>query len=404
MKKLLILFLPAAFIIACNGNDEKAHTPADVKSFSSPAGDSSSLPYLFTDESGVTHLSWVEHKGANAVLKFSSLANDQWSDPVTIASGGNWFVNWADYPSICADGKGNAIAHYLEQSDSGKFAYDVKYVVSPDKGRTWGAPRILNDDGKLAEHGFVSIMPYKDDFFVAWLDGRNTAMEAEHAGHDGHQGQMTLRGAILDKKGNKIDEWELDDKVCDCCQTSVAVINNGPVVVYRDRSDVEIRDMSIVRYVNHNWTAPKVIYPDNWKIAGCPVNGPRVDALGNNLAIAWFSMADKKGEVKLIFSGDGGATFSKPVVVGEGNAIGRVDVVMVDKNTAMVSWMEGSAVKAVKIKSDGTRESSIMIASSSKSRSSGFPQMTKSGNKLIFAWTDDNMKIIRIASLSTKED
>ena len=94
-----------------------------------------------------------------------------------------------------------------------------------------------------------------------------------------------------------------------------------PVVVYRDRSDEEIRDMSIVRYVNESWTSPKTIHADNWQIKACPVNGPRADAIGNNLAIAWFSMKDKKGEVKVVFSNDGGATFEEPIRIDEGNQL-----------------------------------------------------------------------------------
>jgi hypothetical protein len=224
-------------------------------------------------------------------------------------------------------------------------------------------------------------------------------MEGMEGHHEGHHGEMTLRGAILDTKGNKTNEWELDGRVCDCCQTSVAVTDNGPVVVYRDRSADEIRDMSLVRYVNDKWTEPKTIYADNWNIKGCPVNGPQISANGNNLAIAWFSMKDKTGEVKIVFSKDGGETFSQPVRIDEGKAIGRVDVVMLDAATAMVSWMEGADIKAVKVHADGTKGNSIMIASSSDKRSSGFPQMTRSGNKVIFAWTDDKKKTIRTASV-----
>ncbi len=62
--------------------------------------------------------------------------------------------------------------------------------------------------------------------------------------------EMTIRGAIIDKQGNKSGEWELDNRVCDCCQTSTAITANGPIVVYRDRSDEEIRDISIVRLIN----------------------------------------------------------------------------------------------------------------------------------------------------------
>jgi hypothetical protein len=119
-----------------------------------------------------------------------------------------------------------------------------------------------------------------------------------------------------------------------------------------------------------------------------------------HLAIAWFSMPDKNGQVNVIFSEDGGTTFKKPIRIDEGNPIGRVDVVMLDEKTAMVSWMEGTVIKAVKVTADGTKQSSIQIASSSESRSSGFPQMTRSGKRLIFAWTDDKEKTVRMASLA----
>lgn len=243
------------------------------------------------------------------------------------------------------------------------------------------------------------MIPYEDNYFISWLDGRNAVME-NTGGHDGgHHGQMTIRGAIVDKKGKKSAEWELDNRVCDCCQTSAAITANGPVVVYRDRSEEEIRDISIVRFVNGNWTSPMPIFSDNWKIDGCPVNGPRADARGYNLVVAWFSSPEEKAQVNIVFSTDGGATFGTPIRIDDGQGIGRVDVVMLDDKSAMVSWMEGSVIKAVKVFQDGKIESSIIISTSSVSRSSGFPQMTKSGNNLIFAWTDDKEKTIKMAKL-----
>ena len=98
-------------------------------------------------------------------------------------------------------------------------------------------------------------------------------------------------------------------------------------------------------------------------------------------------------------STDGGATFGRAIRIDEGSAIGRVDIVILDDKSAMVSWMEGNMIKAAKVHLDGTLEPSITIAASSETRSSGFPQMTKSGNQLIFAWTDDNEKNIKVALL-----
>lgn len=401
MKKLWTALMVTGLIISCsdNKNDNPVISTDKVTMLASPTSDSCAEPYLFTDKNGNVYLSWIEKRGKESTLKFSTFSNDKWSDPVTIASGKNWFVNWADYPVIATDGN-NFLAHYLEKSDTARFTYDVKLVSSTASNKSWSNAKLLHDDRKKAEHGFVSIIPYNEQFFVCWLDGRKTATEENHANHNGHHGEMTLRAALIDKDGNKINEWELDGKVCDCCQTSAAITSDGPVVVYRDRSDEEVRDMSIVRYVNGSWTMPKSIHIDDWQIKACPVNGPRVDAIKNNVAIVWFSMPGKKGEVKIIFSKDGGQTFDKPFRIDESRPIGRVDVLMLDSSTAMASWMEGPSIKALKVHSTGKKESSIIIASSSEARSSGFPQMTKSGDKIFFAWTDDKEKTIKVASIS----
>ncbi|MEJ7779249.1 MAG: hypothetical protein WKF68_06635 [Daejeonella sp.] len=400
MIRQFIALTVSMFFLACNNPEKKISVETDsLKILASPADSLSAEPYLFTDKNGVVYLSWIEKIKETSFLKFSSLSDNEWSKPGVIASGNDWFVNWADYPMLASDGEGNMIAHILEKNENGTYTYDVKLLSSSDKGVNWGPSRILHDDGKKAEHGFVSLLSHKENYFVSWLDGRNTAMEGGTGHGDEHHGAMSLRAASIDKKGLKSDEWELDNRVCDCCQTSAALTANGPVVIYRDRSEDEIRDIFIVRLVNGQWTQPKPIFSDNWKISGCPVNGPRADALGNSLAIAWFSSPDKTGRVQVIFSNDGGATFNAPVKINESETIGRVDLIMLNEKSAMVSWMEGSEIKAARVYSNGTKDPSMIIASSSESRSGGFPQMTKSGNGIVFAWSDTKEKTINTASL-----
>lgn len=400
MRNNFYFLILCVIAIGCSQKKDAIDQIQFIQSVSSPSKPNSAEPFLFTDSDSTVYLSWIEKSEEKSILKISSLNNNQWVEPITIASGNSWFVNWADYPMIATNGQ-HLVAYFLDKSGESTYAYDIKLTTSADKGKTWSDPNILHDDNKLAEHGFVTLLPYGDNFFVTWLDGRNTVMEGmegmDH--HEGHHGSMSLRAAIIDNKGTKIKEWELDNKTCDCCQTTAAITMNGPVVIYRDRTDDEIRDMSIVRLIDDQWTAPKAIHNDNWKIAGCPVNGPRVDVNGNNLVTAWFSAATDTSHVNVIFSTDGGATFGNPIRIDEGGAIGRVDIVMVDNKSAMVSWMEGTIIKVAKVHTDGTIEPSITVANSSKSRSSGFPQMTKSGNQLIFAWTDDNEKNIKVARL-----
>lgn len=387
----------AVFLFACGSNGknslESEYTEATLSPIAFPIQEETHYgePYLFTDSHGQTYMSWRETNDGVHLLRYAKLKEEAWTEPVTIASGSDWFVNWADYPQMVAFSQGDLLSFYLEKSGPSTFSYDIKLTSSVD-GSNWEDPKILHDDGKKVEHGFVSMLPYNDNVFIAWLDGRNTS-DGHGEGHaHGHGGKkpMTLRGAIVDNKGNKLQEWELDNSVCDCCQTTAAMTDNGPVVIYRDRSLTEVRNINIVRLLNGKWTDPEPIYNDNWKIKGCPVNGPRTDSKGNNLAIAWFAEVHGQAEVKVIFSEDGGATFDIPIRINEEHTIGRVDLVMLDSNTAVVTWMEGHLILARKVNKDRSLGPVITIAESSDNRSSGFPQITINNDSLVFAWTDSN--------------
>ena len=56
---------------------------------------------------------------------------------------------------------------------------------------------------------------------------------------------MTIRTATLDMNGNLTREAELDSRVYDRCQTGGAITASGPIIVYRDRTEEEMRDMSL---------------------------------------------------------------------------------------------------------------------------------------------------------------
>ena len=81
---------------------------------------------------------------------------------------------------------------------------------------------------------------------------------------------MTLRAATLDHVGTLYGETLLDERICDCCQTSAARTANGIVVAYRDRSDEEIRDIAVVRWQNGIWSVLQTVHEDRWHILGWP--------------------------------------------------------------------------------------------------------------------------------------
>jgi hypothetical protein len=401
-KFALLIMISFTLIQSCAVKDKEEETQQLTKQITSPAAEKSEEPNLIAGADGNLYLSWVERQDENATLKFSKWVDSKWSSPETIAEGDDWFVNWADYPAMAVNKSGDKIAHYLQMSDTGSYTYDVKVVSKKSNDTKWSEPIKLHRDSVNAEHGFVSMLPMDDgNFFLTWLDGRNT-MSADAGEHEGHGGggAMTIRAATLSTNLDLSNEVELDGRVCDCCQTSATMTDKGPVVTYRDRSEDEIRDMSIVRLVNGSWTSPETINNDHWNIAGCPVNGPRIVARSNNVAVAWFTSPDGVAKVNLAFSNNSGATFAEPIQLDQGKAIGRVDIDMIDAETIFVSWMEGSDVVAAKVDNEGNILKRYQLTASSESRSSGFPQIALIGNEVMLAWTDSDVKKVKTAVLA----
>ncbi|MEL7146152.1 MAG: hypothetical protein AAFO69_07275 [Bacteroidota bacterium] len=402
MWRKTIFFLPFAIslVVACQPAGQSSgqnKNPYQVVQLSSPADSLSSLPYLLSGFDNHLYLSWVTNEDTLTTLNFAKYNGQQWSEAKEIASGEHWFVNWADYPMISVNSNGQLLAHFLAKNADGTYSYDVN-LTSSQKGDTWRDAVVPHKDQTPTEHGFVTMLPHDSgQFTVTWLDGRNTEQ----------QGAMTLRGATVSADLEVSQSEELDNRVCDCCQTGGTITDNGPVIVYRNRSEVEWRDIYIVRKVANQWTEPSPVFEDRWEIAGCPVNGPRADALGNELVVAWYTAAAGQPKVKVSFSKDGGATFASPIIVDYEKPLGRVDVVMLDAGKAMVSWLatgeddQKAYVSAMLVAHDGSKGPVLRIAESSRERASGFPQMALYGGELFFAWTSvqDDTPVIEMAKI-----
>jgi hypothetical protein len=173
------------------------------------------------------------------------------------------------------------------------------------------------------------------------------------------------------------------------------------VVAYRDRSGDEVRDVSVVRFDGERWSEPRPLHDDGWKIAACPVNGPAVDARGDRVAVAWFTAppaaggspaGPSRGRVLVAFSDDGGATFGAPSRIDGGRPSGRVDLLLLDSGSALVSWVEqsgdGAGLRLRIAGPGGTAGEVIEAAPVAGGRRSGFPRMARIGEAVLLAWTD----------------
>ena len=355
MQRVARVVLPAAAVCAgalgC-GDVGASRTSAGaapvVTTMASPTGTGAGEPFLAVAPDGMLFLSWLEPMdSASHALRFSAYDGAQWSAARTIRAGNDFFVNWADFPSIKVLDGGRLAAHWLQKTGPGTYAYGVRVAQSTDNGATWSAPVIPHRDSSDTEHGFVTLWPEGTGAGAVWLDGRRYNKE----GHSPTNEMMVVSTTIA-ADGTLGAEARVDERACDCCQTAVALTSDGPVLAYRDRSADEIRDIYVARRVAGRWTTPVAAHNDGWKIAACPVNGPAIAAAGRRVALAWYTAANDSAMVKVAFSSDAGATFEAPIRMDEGKPAGRVDVALLRDGSALVSWIErtGGDTAAVRVR------------------------------------------------------
>ncbi|HYW06473.1 MAG TPA: sialidase family protein [Longimicrobium sp.] len=386
----------AILLLAACGGDAKPAERTEVhgslrlsepRAIVAPAAPGSSQPNLAAAPDGRVYLSWTEPRPDSAhALRFSVLEGGRWSEPRTAAEGRGWLVNWADFPSLVVMADGRMAAHWLHRLPAGGHAYEVRLSRSADGGRTWGPAIVPHRDGTSAEHGFVSLYPAGGDSLgVIWLDGRKYAGR----GDDDPAGETAVMATTMAADGGMPAESPLDGRACDCCQTSVAVTAGGPLLVYRDRTADEIRDIHTVRRVNGRWTEPRPVHPDGWRIEACPVNGPSVAADGRRVAVAWFTAARDTPRVLVAFSEDEGASWSAPVRVDDGTPAGHVSVQLMGDG-ALVSWIERGAggkseLRVRAMGGAGARGEARMLAAVPER---SVPRMARDSGGVVFAWSE----------------
>ncbi|MDQ7012793.1 MAG: hypothetical protein Q9O74_02720 [Planctomycetota bacterium] len=393
-RVLIILCLLVVYAVA----QAPAGVPAPRFGLADPPASEGAIAHRLSRGAGGLILSWLERGADGFELRFARLGTDGWGEPGVVTVQERMMANWADVPAVVQGGDGALYAHWLLPSTESSGWYDIHVLRSTDDGTTWAELGVLNDDGIEAEHGFVSYIPIGTGVRAYWLDGRATREEVAPGVH----GPMSVRTARI---GQSIEpSAPIDLRVCDCCSTDAAMTDAGPVVVYRGRTEDEVRDIWIAG--GGGGEGPRLLHADGWEIAGCPVNGPVIDASGSTVVVAWYTAADQKALVLAAFSTDNGRTFTPPVVIDEQHGAsvpqGRVDVVL-DGDEAVVSWLAkqglAGSLKLQRISAKGLVGAAVTVSPIDSGRLSGFAEMELLDGNAVVVWRDTDAKLLRAAAV-----
>lgn len=266
-------------------------------------------------------LSWVERArdGANT-LRFSVFdsAAKKWAAARIIARDGSIAADAADAPQLALDARGRGFALWTDGRGGARLAR------SPDRGATWSAPMAFAPGERGIE--MFSVATLGDGrVLAAWLAGENP--------------KQLHTQIIDDSAGPRI----ADASVCDCCPPALTAFPDGSALLaYRGRTREEVRDIWFARVRPDSAIEPRALNHDDWRINGCPVNGPRLASDGGRVAALWFTAADNDPRVLVSFSPDAGARFLMPLRIDrpQAKSAGHGDVALLHDGTILATWVE----------------------------------------------------------------
>lgn len=356
-----------------------------------PAG-IGSQPDLAAAPDGSLLLSWITGDAAQRTLWFARFANGRWSAPRAIARG-DWMGNAMDTPHVRQTADGALWASWLRKSAASGHARDVVVARSSDGGRHWSKPALVHDDGTPTEHGFVSMWPVgRDRLGIAWLDGR--AKAGAHDAHGAGGGTQMLRTAVFDAALARHGETALDRAVCDCCHTDVAVADGVPLIVYRDRTEDEVRDIRVARLQPGGRAASAEVHRDGWVMPACPVNGPAIAARNRHVVATWYTAAGGTSAIRMAVSRDGGMRFAPAMELDRDPAVlGRTDVAVGQAST-WIGWLRedprGQSLWFARIPHGARQavERRPLVRLAGRGRGTGMPRIVAAGEGAYVVWSD----------------
>jgi Neuraminidase (sialidase) len=257
--------------------------------------------------SGLVIAGWMDERSTRVcAFSFSTDGGATWSKNVSIPNNTGMFVG---DPAVAIDGGGTMYAVCMEYLDLNAGTGNIRMMTSSDKGATWSSIRSIQNapDKPWAGGGTAD-----GTVFVSWLG--SSAGIKRSTDHGQTWGPIQPLGNIIHGTG---------------ITTSTTGLVHVPYNLDSNRNQL--------RYLRSKdngatWDATKDIVADMGTFCfSCnprqhPIVGSAADPTGRIVAITWASQmpgGQSDDDVWLLYSKDGGDTWTKPIRVNDNTAASR---------------------------------------------------------------------------------
>ena len=379
---VLVLVVPTVNVVGHESN-------ATIASFrfsqiENPAGRDSLAPTISAGLKGELVLSWLESSAPQMSLRYSVWQGRAWGPVQTVVQRAN-FDTYAEAPSIVQPlPSGALLAIWAEKKkEADQHGNYLLSAVSSDHGKSWSAPARIHTDASISEHSFSSVVADEHGATVVWLDARDYRAKKRYR----------LMSAVISSTGKVSGETTIDSDVCTCCPTSLTSTSKGLLTVYRGHNADQIRDTMAARKLGDSWDNPSRVHQEDWKINGCPVNGPTVNARNNEAAVVWFTAKNDKPQIENAFSSDSGQTFGDAHLLDSpkdgSRPVGHITAALLPDGKQLVVWIRqagaGAQLVAQEISKDG-ETGELQVVAKGTTRALGYPHLELSGVNAVLTW------------------
>lgn len=202
--------------------------------------------------------------------------------------------NGENRPKILVD-KGGTLYTSWTLKTSPRFTGEIRFSRSTDGGRTFEAPRTVNDDNLFTGHRFESLfLNEAGQLYLTWIDKRDLE---EHIAEEKPYSGAAVYYAVSKDQGQTFSEnFRVANHSCECCR--IAIAPRGPeniAILWRQIFGETTRDHAIAVLTPEGQTLEthRASY-DEWQINACPHHGPTMvqSSISGDYHMSWFTNGD----------------------------------------------------------------------------------------------------------------
>lgn len=323
-------------------------------------------PEISVGPDGSVHMVWIDENTAapsadhskyghshvaatNLLYARSTDGGRSFSAPVQLnANPGDVWGFSVSKPRVVVGGNGTVHVFYPGNDVNpvnGKPEAVALYTRSTDGGRSFSAPKRLNEMGKtdasdLVHGGLTHAHVFgtlatdgKGNVYALWIDTRDMAKE-------GDSGKVFMAVSRDDGATFEHDREILPADVCPCCQLTAFVDARGRLYVGSRQVDGKFRDSVVMVSTDagRSFGPRHRLVGARWEIEGCPLKPTQVAAVGDTIVAAYYTGGEQPAGAYLTRSTDGGKSWSTPLLAHPGAVTSDAPVLALAGSAFHVFW------------------------------------------------------------------